>query len=245
MTKKLKHLLPASSILEHCSMDEATLNELVECIAQLQSEFKTPIEVNKKLCSVHNELTHTSYKNFYQISLTDTSADNEAVDYEQLDKINQELTAGSMVDSYRRKQQSSTEENNPMNETTFTVKTETYKRYENLFNKVLGKFRGSPTRMRLVKLGAGASITPHIDYDPSYSVRVIIPIMAEPECVNLFWVKNKVEAVNFTPGNAYFLNTGFKHAVINYSNKDRYTFMISLKDTKDIDHLLNENLQIS
>jgi len=245
MTKKLKHLLPASSILEHCSMDEATLNELVECIAELQSEFKTPIEVNKKLCSVHNELTHTSYKNFYQISLTDTSADNEAVDYEQLDKINQELTAGSMVDSYRRKQHSSTEENNPMNETTFTVKTETYKRYENLFNKVLGKFRGSPTRIRLVKLGAGASITPHIDYDPSYSVRVIIPIMAEPECVNLFWVKNKVEAVNFTPGNAYFLNTGFKHAVINYSNKDRYTFMISLKDTKDIDHLLNENLQIS
>ena len=245
MTKKLKHLLPASSILEHCAMDEATLRELVECITQLQSEFKTPIEVNKKLCSVHNELTHTSYKNFYQISLTDTSADNQEVTFEELDKINEDLTAGSMIDSYRRKQQLSTEENNPMNETTFTVKTEVYKRYETLFNTVLNKFKGTPTRMRLVKLEAGASITPHIDYDPSYSVRVIIPIMAEPECVNLFWVKNKVEAVNFTPGNAYFLNTGFKHAVINYSNKDRYTFMISLKDTKDIDHLLNENLQIS
>jgi hypothetical protein len=244
MTKKIKHLLPASSILEHCSMDQNTLNELIQCIAQLQSEFKTPIEVNKKLCSVHNELTHTSYKNFYQISLTDTSADNEEVTFEELDKINEQLSAGSMVDSYRRKQKLSTEENNPMNETTFTVKTETYKRYESLFNKVLGQFRGTPTRIRLVKLEAGASITPHIDYDPSYSVRVIIPIMAEPECVNLFWVKNKVEAINFAPGNAYFLNTGYKHAVINYSDKDRYTFMISLKDTKDIDHLLHDNLQI-
>ena len=90
---KLKHLLPACSILEHCSMDNNTLTEMVLCINQLESEFKTPIEVNKKLCSVHNELTHTSYKNFYQISLTDTSADNEEVTFEELDKINEQLTA--------------------------------------------------------------------------------------------------------------------------------------------------------
>ena len=244
MTKKLKHLLPAFSILEHCSLDETTLSEMVQCINELDAEFKTTIEVNKKLCSVHNDLTHTSYSSFYQIGLTDTSAENQEVTFEELDQINKELNAGSNTENYRLKQKLSTEENSPMNESTFTVKTETYNRYHRLFDSIINKFKGNPTRIRLVKLQAGASITPHIDYDPSYSVRVIIPIMAEKECINLFWVKNNVEAVTFTPGNAYFLNTGFKHAVINYSDKDRYTFMITLKDTKDIDHLLNDNLQI-
>ena len=64
--------------------------------------------------------------------------------------------------------------------------------------------------------------------DHKFRQKVFIPIISEKECVNLFWVKNNVEAVTFTPGNAYFLNTGFKHAVINYSDKDRYTFMITL-----------------
>jgi hypothetical protein len=242
MTKKLKHLLPTHSILEHCSLDDDTLQEMIQCINELNDEFKTTIEVNKKLCSVHNDLTHTSYSNFYQIGLTDTNAENEEVTFEELNRINIELTAGSTTENYRLKQKLSTEENNPMNESTFTVQTDTYKRYQSLFDKIVNKFRGMPTRMRLVKLKAGASITPHIDYDPSYSVRVIIPILSEKECVNLFWVKNKVEAVTFKPGQAYFLNTGFKHAVINYSDKDRYTFMITVRTTKDIDHLINDNI---
>lgn len=242
MTKKLKHLLPTHSVLEHCSLDENTLQEMIQCVNELSSEFKTTIEVNKKLCSVHNDLTHSSYSSFYQIALTDTNVENDEISFEELDKINKKLNSGSQVENYRLKQKLSTEENNPMNESTFIVKTDTYKRYQSLFDKILNKLKGTPTRIRLVKLQAGASITPHIDYDPSYSVRVIIPILSEKECVNLFWVKNNVEAITFKPGNAYFLNTGFKHAVINYSDKDRYTFMITVKTTKDIDHLLNDNL---
>lgn len=243
MTKKLKHLLPTHSILEHCSLDRVTLNKMIAlCLDELNSDFKTTIEVNKQLCSVHNKLTHSSYDSFYQIALTDSVSQNNSVTFEDLDNINMELNAGSRTKNYRQKQKLSTVTDGPMNESSFTDKTEIYKRHAELFDSILDKLRGQSSRIRLVKLEAGSSITPHIDYDPSYSVRIIIPILAEKDCVNLFWVKNNIEAVSFEPGKAYFLNTGFKHAVVNYSDKDRYTFMITMKDTKDIDHLLDETL---
>jgi hypothetical protein len=172
------------------------------------------------------------------VSLTDASVENDPITTDELDIINKEINSGSSTENYRLKQKLSTDEGNPMNESTFTVKTDIYNRYQMLFDSVIDKFKGTPTRMRLVKLGAGASITPHIDYDPSYSVRIIIPIISEKECVNLFWVKNNVESVSLEPGKAYFLNTGYKHAVVNYGTSDRYTFMITLKNTDDIDHLL-------
>jgi hypothetical protein len=246
MTKKLKHLLPAYSVLEHCSLDDKTLAEMRNCVSELSDQFKTTIEVNKKLCSVHNDLTKSSYDNFYQISLTDSEVENDYVSPDQLAAINTELNSMSAAENLRLKKKLSTDDTNPMNESTFIVKTDTYNQYKTLFDKVLGQFKGAPTRMRLVKLCAGASITPHIDYDPSYSVRVIIPILTEKECVNLFWVKNNIESVSMENGKAYFLNTGYKHAVINYSGHDRYTFMITLKNTNDIEHLLShEYLQIS
>lgn len=238
MTKKLKHILPAYSILDHFSLSEDTLNELINCVTELEEQFETTIEVNKKLCAVHNDLTHSSYSSFYQIGLTDSSADNQSITFEELDNINEALNIGTKTQVHRRKKKLSTEDNNPMNESTFTVKTPTYYKYQPLFDKILKQLKGTPTRIRLVKLKAGENITPHIDYDPSYSLRIIIPIIADSNCVNLFWVKNQILSTTFSPGKAYFLNTGFKHAVINYSEKDRYTLMITLKDLKDIEHLL-------
>ena len=238
MTKKLKHLLPTYSLLEHLCLDSETLSQLVACTAELENDFRSPLEVNKKLCSVHHDLTHSSYNSFFQISLTDTAVMNESITINELDNLHETLNASSLTNNIRLKKHLGTDINSPLNEATFTSKTETYRKYSAIFDKVLGKFRGTPSRIRLLKLQTGSSITPHIDYDPSYAVRVIIPIIAEPECVNLFWVKNEVQAVSLKPGNAYFLNTGYKHAVVNYGNKDRYTFMISLSDTTDIQHLL-------
>ncbi len=61
-----------------------------------------------------------------------------------------------------------------------------------------------------------------------------------PECVNIFWAKNQVHSIAFEPGKAYFLNTGYKHAVMNFNKHDRYTFMISIDGTEDINHLIEE-----
>lgn len=238
MTQKIKHLLPTHSIVEHLQLEPSLLAELQTCVCELETEFKSALEVNKKLCGVHYDLTNEVYKNFFQISLTDSELPNEEVTIDDLEMIDKEFHKEGKIKGMRQKKMLSTDENSIHNEATFVHKTETYKRYAPLFDKVLSKFKGTPTRIRLVKLGAGHSITPHIDYDPSYAVRIIIPVFAEPECVNLFWVKNNIESVLFTPGNAYFLNTGYKHAVTNFSKHDRYTFMISIKGTEDINHLM-------
>lgn len=238
MTQKIKHLLPTYSVLEHLQLEPLLLTELQTCVRELESEFKSALEVNKKLCGVHYDLTSEVYKNFFQISLTDSELPNEEVSIDELEMIAKDFHKEGKVKGMRQKKKLSTDENSIHNEATFVHKTETYNKYASVFDKVLDKFKGTPTRIRLVKLEAGHSITPHIDYDPSYAVRIVIPVFAEPECVNLFWIKNSIESVLFTPGNAYFLNTGYKHAVTNFSKHDRYTFMISIKGTEDINHLI-------
>lgn len=238
MTQKIKHLLPAYSILDHLKLEPEVLHDLQTCVRDLELEFKSVVEVNRKLGSVHYDLANEVYNNFLQIGLTDSKISTEEVSISEIETISKNFNKDGKIKGMRQKKLASEDKNSIHNEANFIYKTEVYNRYAHLFDKVLTKIKGTPTRIRLVKLAAGNSVTPHIDYDPSYAVRIIIPLLAEPECVNLFWVKNEVKAMTFTPGNAYFLNTGYKHAVINYSKHDRYTFMISVNGTSDIDHLL-------
>jgi hypothetical protein len=231
---KLKHRLPAYSILDHLCLDNALLEELTACVHELNDEFKTLLEVNKGFCGLNHEFTKSAYDNFFQVSLTDSTVVSKDISMDECEVTNKTLH----VNGHRNKQALALDKNSVLNESTYTEKTDTYKKYAHIFDKVLSKFKGSPTRIRLVRLSAGTNIIPHIDYDPSYAVRIIIPIIADSECVNLFWVKNKVESVSLEPGNAYFLNTGYKHAVMNFSKHDRYTFMISINGTEDIQHLL-------
>lgn len=231
---KLKHRLPTYSVIDHLCLNALLLSELEKCIVELNDEFKSVLEVNKGLCGVHHELAKSVYDNFFQIGLTDSINENKPITIDECEVIHDALhTSG-----YRHKQSLVIDKNSVLNESTYTVKNDTYNRYAPIFDKIIEKFKGKPTRIRLVKLGTGTSILPHIDYDPSYAVRIIIPIFADSECVNLFWVKNNVECVTFIPGNAYFLNTGYKHAVMNFSKHDRYTFMISVDGTEDINHLI-------
>ncbi len=235
---KLKHKLPIYSVLEHMSIDEDTLKELVEITMAMDNEFKSVLESNKQLCAVNHELTKSVYDNFFQISLTESDFNTSDVDLEECEVSYENLHSGSMADSIRQKKLLASSAGSALNENLYKNKTEHYTRYTALFDKILANLKGVPTRVRLVKLQAGTSIAPHIDYDPSYAVRIILPIIASPECVNLFWAKNEIVSTAFVPGKAYFLNTGYKHAVMNFSKHDRYTFMISINGTEDIDHLI-------
>ncbi|MFY8211190.1 MAG: aspartyl/asparaginyl beta-hydroxylase domain-containing protein [Candidatus Nanopelagicus sp.] len=235
---KLKHRLPTTSIIEHLSLTESQLEQMVNCIHELESEFKSVLEVNKQLCGIHHDLASRVYDNFFQIGLTDSSVENKVVTLEECEVVDTALHKDGAVTNYRKRIEMTTDESSPMNEATYTTKTKIYEKYASVLDGIFDKFKGTTTRARLVKLGAGTSITPHIDYDPSYAVRIIIPIIADAECVNIFWVKNTIETIALQPGKAYFLNTGYKHAVMNFSKNDRYTLLISIKGTQDIDHLL-------
>ena len=180
------------------------------------------------------------YDNFFQISLTESPFNKEEISLKECQENSKVLNDGQKIQSVKRKKMLAMKPGNPLNENEYNEKTAYYDMYKSLFDSILYKFKGIPTRVRLVKLESGTNIAPHIDYDPSYAVRIIIPIIADENCVNVFWVKNKIESVTFKPGKAYFLNTGFKHAVMNFSKRDRYTFMVSVKGTEDIEHLILE-----
>lgn len=235
---KLKHKLPTFSIIDHLSLNDQTLQNLVKVTQDLETEFVSVLESNKKLCSVNHELTKSVYDNFFQISLTESEFNVDEINIDNCETGYNTFHQSGKLTGVKQKKILSETSGSFLNENEYNKMTEYFNLYNELFSGILSKFKSKPTRVRLVKLKAGTSIAPHIDYDPSYAVRIIIPIIAKPDCVNLFWVKNSVESTIFEPGKAYFLNTGYKHAVMNFSNQDRYTFMVSVNGTKDIEHLI-------
>lgn len=235
---KLKHRLPSHSVIDHLSLTPVQLESLINCVHELESEFKSVLEVNKELCGIHHDLASKVYDNFFQISLTDSTVENKSTTIEECEVVDEDIHSRGLIKSYRKRIELTTDSSSPMNESTYTAKTKIYDNYAEIFDSIFSKIKGKSTRARLVKLSSGSNVTPHIDYDPSYAVRIIIPIIADNECLNVFWVKNNIETIAFTPGKAYFLNTGYKHAVMNFSKHDRYTLLISINGTQDIDHLL-------
>lgn len=232
-TKNLKHRLPVISELPHITVDATTLKVLQDLVVVENAKFQSVADVNKELCGNHHVLATSVYDAFHQIGLTTSLFSTDTFDLSACgtDQGGTEVTA-------RQKRKLVTSDNSPLNELTNTVRTPFYTQHSAVFDKLLCQFKGEPTRLRLVRLDGKSIVDPHIDYDPSYATRVIIPIDATDECVNLFWVKGCVEAHTLKPGKAYFLNTGFKHAVVNMAKMPRYTFMVTLKGTEDIDHLL-------
>lgn len=235
---KLKHKLPLCTQLEHISLCPTQLQSLKDIVRELEGEFRSVLEINKQLCGIHHQLATSVYDNFFQIALTDSSAENVDTTIEACEVTHNELHDGSRVQSIRKKLAASSDINNPLNERTYTVPTAIYERYRPLFTGIFERFRGKPTRIRLVKLAAHTTVAPHIDYDPSYSVRVIIPIISPKDCVNLFWQHNNIHGYHLEEGLAYFLNTGYKHAVVNMSDTDRYTLLVSVDTSRDVEHLL-------
>lgn len=237
--KKLKHRLPAYATLDHLSLDSETLLGLKKYIQEHEHQFASVFSANKNLCGIHQEFADKVYENFLQIPLTD-SPYNKVLKEHFNTQYDSDPGSSSITQRQRIKKAASMDRESAFNELTYIEKTSYYQESTGLFDSILSRIRSEPTRVRLVKLNAGTTVPPHIDYDPSYAVRVIIPIFSDKDCLNIFWVKNEVEVIHLREGQAYFLNTGYRHAVVNMSSSDRYTFMISLKGTADIESLLSK-----
>lgn len=99
-------------------------------------------------------------------------------------------------------------------------------------------FKADVCRARLHKLGPGLSLPPHIDYDPSYGVRIVCPISGTEGTTNHFWVNGEEQQFNLpADGRVYFLNTGFSHSVVNNGTADRIALLATLKTQEDIECL--------
>lgn len=202
-----KHHLP--SIAEFpIDIDIQKLQE--EC-NRFASKFVDVISANPNLCMNHDELVKNVYDNFEQINLTE--ANGELMEF-----------TSDVKERLRRKE-----------ERLFNKPTDDYT--GSYFEYIVNQFKAPAMRVRITKLAPGTEIPYHIDYDPTYAVRVIVPIYANDGVKNYFKRKNQVEEYHLEEGKAYFLNTGFSHAVHNQSDKPRIALMFSLDGQDDLDFI--------
>ena len=189
------------------NIDLDILRQKTEKLVEKFTDVRT---ANPMLCMNHEELVKDVYDNFEQINLTTPS---EILPH-----------TSSIKERLKRRE-----------EHLYNVPTEDYT--DSIFEEIVTQCKAPASRIRITKLAAGKIIPFHVDYDVSYAVRCICPIYGGENVVNLFKRNNKIEAYNLEDGNAYFLNSGYPHAVINMSNKPRIALMLSLDGTDDLEHI--------
>lgn len=221
MISKLKYKLPDIVKLPF-TFD---ISRLQKELLSINHKFVGVLAANGTLCANNHGLVKQVYDHFEQINLT--------VFNDQPSEMSLELCESTyaMNSAKRRIRRVDIDAgldernyNSPTNEFTGTY-----------FEEVVNTFSCPAIRVRLTKLVAGKSLVPHIDYDPSYATRIIIPIVTNDKVINQFWRKEQYTEYHLpADGSAFFLNTGIKHNVVNNGDTDRIALMFSLDGTEDI-----------
>lgn len=206
--KRRKYQLPVYAELKHIRVDLTQLRNATDRLAHKYIDVR---EANPALCDNHMELVEKVYENFNQINLTVISGDT--LPY-----------TANIKERIRRKE-----------ECLYNKPTADYT--NSYFESIVKQFKAPAMRVRITKLKPGKEIPFHIDYDPTYAARIIIPIYTNPLVTNEFKVRNEIKSYYLEAGKAYFLNTGFSHAVFNRSNENRIAFMFSLDGQQDLESL--------
>lgn len=188
------------------------LAKLQKSTDDLVEKFIDVRSANPMLCDNHMELVKSVYDNFEQINLTTPS---QIISYTE-----------SIKERLKRKE-----------EHLYNVPTDDYK--GSVFEEIVSQCKAPASRIRITKLAAGKKIPFHVDYDVSYAVRCICPIYSNDLVVNKFKRNGNIEEYILKPGDAYFLNIGYPHAVFNNSKEPRIALMFSLDGTDDLENLLN------
>ena len=183
------------------------LEKLQKATDELAAKFVDVRTANPMLCDNHMELVSQVYDNFEQINLTTPS---EILPY-----------TASIKERLRRKE-----------EHLYNLPTEDYT--GSYFEEIVTQLKAPASRIRITKLAPGKAIPFHVDYDVSYAVRCICPVYGDKNVVNVFRRDGELEAYHLENGNAYFLNIGYPHAVMNMSDKPRIALMFSLDGTDDL-----------
>mgnify|MGYP001395297918 FL=1 len=189
---------------------DINLDELRSACDTLAEKFVDVRTANPMLCDNHMELVASVYDNFEQINLTTPS---EILPY-----------TASIKERLRRRE-----------EHLYNIPTPEYT--DSVFENIVTQLKAPASRVRITKLAPGKTIPFHVDYDVSYGVRCICPIYGDKNVINLFRREGKLEAYTLENGNAYFLNIGYAHAVVNMSSKPRIALMFTLDGTEDLENV--------
>ena len=209
-------------------------------VANLNDKWVNVFQANRGLCATHNELAESNYHHFNQINLTYFEPTlNEFLDLGELRNECKTISSSEELGNtkaQRHKTKISRLDNLPpaMNEHNWYHPLPIY---ENSYirHAIESQFKATPIRVRLSRIEAGKYVTPHIDYDTTYAIRVIVPISGTEGVTNVVWPKNqRIEYNMINDGSAYFLNVGYKHSVEHNGTEDRIALMFSLPTQEDI-----------
>jgi hypothetical protein len=203
--KRTKYKLPTHGELKHVKID---LDKLQSATDKLANEYVDVKTANKMLCDNHMALSKSVYDNFKQINLTELNGE----ELEYTDSIKERL---------RRNEEKLYNKPND-------------KLIGSYFEEITNQFKCDKMRVRITKLDPHTDVPMHIDYDPTYATRVVIPVYTNKKVKNVFKVKGIETSEYLEAGKAYFFNTGFAHGVFNESDETRIAFMFSLDGQDDI-----------
>jgi hypothetical protein len=203
--EKLKYKLPTHAELKHIDID---LDKLQAATDALASDYVDVRTANPALCDNHMKLVSQVYDNFEQINLTELNGELQPY-------------TSSIKERLRRGE-----------EKLYNKPTEKY--LNSYFKEITDQFKCDKMRVRITKLDGHTNVPYHIDYDPSYATRVVVPIYTNPKVRNKFKVRGEEVNTYLEEGKAYFLNTGFAHGVYNEGDEPRIAFMFSLDGQDDI-----------
>jgi len=232
---------PAMAKIPNIKFD---IDKLKEEVAILNDKWVNVFQANRGLCATHNELAESNYHHFKQINLT--YFEPTLNEFLELDELRNECKTISTSEELgaTKAQRHKTKVNRldklppAMNEHNWYHPLPVY---ENSYirQSIESQFKSTPIRVRLTRIEAGKFLTPHIDYDTTYAVRIIVPISGTEGVTNVCWPKNIREEHNMVnDGSAYFLNVGYKHSVEHNGLTDRIALMFSLPTQEDISSLL-------
>ena len=236
-----KYNYPAFAKLEHIKFD---LDLLRAEVSKLNEQWVNVFQANRGLCATHQDLAEDNHGHFDQINLTYFEPSlNEFLDLTDLKQECKIIAQGDELGktkTQRHRTKIKRLDNLPpaMNEHNWYHPLPIYQG-SYIQQAIESQFNAKPIRVRLTRLKTGKHLTPHIDYDTTYAVRVIVPISGTDGVTNVFWPRNNREEHHMAAdGSAYFLNIGYKHSVEHDGDQDRVALMFSLAGQDDIQDLV-------
>ncbi len=209
-----KYQLPAFAALEHIKIDLPRLQQATDDLAH---KYQSVCDANPKLCEYHPALVDSVYDNFDQINLTEHNGEQELADIPESARDRIRRNRGNKEEAFFNK---------PTPEYTGSY-----------FEEIVNQFSHEAMRVRITRLAPHTSIPLHIDYDPTYATRIIVPIYTNHGVYNRFKIKKSDVTGYLEAGHAWFLNTGFAHGVDNQSEENRIALMFSLDGQSDLDNI--------
>jgi hypothetical protein len=208
------------------------VSRLADDIESWGPSFTNVFAANKDLCGNHPYLTEMVKDHYEQVGLT---IFNPSKAEPSQHKVKDTQKPDSYTSSYRQKISPRNDQPH-LDERNYNLPTQEYA--NSYLHQCVSQISQDPMRVRLVKLRAGKEVGFHIDYDPSFAIRIFVPIITNQQVWNLTKRKGNIEKIHApADGHPWFLNTGFAHSVVNHGQTDRTILMFSIKPNNLLHHI--------